>query len=174
MKLSAALLCIIVLALDIAAGILGIHAYMAQNQVKYVRFIFVECREPSHPAFQLGVAAASVLLIAHIIANVGGGCICYGSSEELRNSLVNRQIAGVSHFLAWIVLGLGFGFLVIGAMSNNHSRDTCSISRHKFLWIGGMLCFVHGAVITVYYITATATITVYRDIKELSMTERGG
>lgn len=174
MRISAVLLCIFVVALDVAAGILGIHAYMSQNQVKHVRFLFFECREPSHQAFQLGVAAASVLLIAHMIANIAGGCICYGSREDLRSSPVNKQIAGISLLLAWILLAVGFGLLILGAMSNNHSRDTCSVSRHKFLWMGGVVCFIHGAIIAAYYIAATAAMTLDRDIKGLSMTERGG
>jgi len=171
MRFSAALICILVVALDVTAGILGIHAYMAQNQVKHVRFLFIECSEPSHEAFKLGVAAASLLLIAHIIANVAGGCICYGSREELRNSPINKQIAGLSLVASWIILGIAFTLLILGAMSNNHSRDHCSLNRHKFLWMGGVLCFVHGAIIAAYYIAATATIRMGdRGIKGVSMT----
>lgn len=173
MRLSGVLIIILVVALDVAAGILGIHAYMAQNQVRHLRLFLFECREPSHEAFKLGIAAASLLLIAHIIANVAGGCICYGSREDLRSSPVNRQIAGISLMLSWIILGIGFALLVLGAMSNNHSGDYCSLSRHKFLWMGGVLCFVHAAIIAAYYIAATSTMMVIRDIKGLSMAERG-
>jgi hypothetical protein len=173
MRLSGVFICILVVALDVAAGILGIHAYMAQNQVKHVHLFLFQCSEPSHDAFKLGVAAAAILLIAHLIANIAGGCICYGSKAELRSSPVNRQIAGISLMLSWIILGIAFTLLILGAMSNNHSRDYCSVSRHKFLWMGGVLCFVHGAIIAAYYIAATATIMGDRGIKGLSMAERG-
>lgn len=174
MRLSGILIIILVVALDVAAGILGIHAYTAQNQVRQLHLFVFECREPSHEAFKLGIAAASLLLIAHIIANVAGGCICYGSRDDLRNSPVNRQIAGISLMLSWVILGIAFGLLLLGARYNNHSGEHCSVSRHKFLWMGGVLCFVHAAIIAAYYISATSTIMPNRDIKGLSMAERGG
>ncbi|KAH9323382.1 hypothetical protein KI387_018021, partial [Taxus chinensis] len=67
---------------------------------KHIGILFFECRQPSHKAFQLGVAAASLLLIAHVIGNVAGGCICYGSRQELQNSPINKQVAGISLLLA--------------------------------------------------------------------------
>uniref|UniRef100_A0A0D6R5P7 Cytochrome b561 domain-containing protein n=1 Tax=Araucaria cunninghamii TaxID=56994 RepID=A0A0D6R5P7_ARACU len=173
MKIIAALICVFVVALDIAAGILGVHAEIEQNKERHVRFFLFECREPSHEAFELGVAAASLLLIAHAIANVAGGCICFGSRQELESSPVNKQVAGISLLLAWIILGVAFTLLILGAMYNNHSRDSCSLSRHKFLWFGGVLCFVHGALIAAYYVTATAVMGEDKPMRGLSMAERG-
>lgn len=173
MKLVGAIIIIFVVALDVAAGILGLHANNAQNKEKHIGFLFIECRHPSHEAFHLGVAAASLLLIAHVIGNVAGGCICYGSKEELANSPVNRQVAGITLLLSWVMLGIAFTLLILGAMYNDHSRTSCSLSRHKFLWYGGVLCFVHGALITAYYVSATAVIGPDKNMRGLPMAERG-
>ncbi|CAA3011508.1 uncharacterized protein LOC111372148 [Olea europaea subsp. europaea] len=53
--------CLLIIALDITAGILGIKAEAAQNQEKHLRLWIFECKEPSHDAFVLGVAAATLL-----------------------------------------------------------------------------------------------------------------
>ncbi|KAL5983405.1 hypothetical protein ACLOJK_017490 [Asimina triloba] len=44
-----------------------------------------ECKEPSGQAFKLGLAAAGLLALAHVIANLLGGCICICSKEEFVN-----------------------------------------------------------------------------------------
>jgi hypothetical protein len=44
-------------------------------QVKHLRLWIFECREPSEDAFKLGLAAAGILVLAHVIANfLGGAC----------------------------------------------------------------------------------------------------
>ncbi|CAI9777232.1 unnamed protein product [Fraxinus pennsylvanica] len=52
--------------LDVTAGILGIKAEAAQNQEKHLRLWIFECKEPSHNAFVLSVAAATLLCMAHV------------------------------------------------------------------------------------------------------------
>ena len=54
-------------------------------------------------------------------------------------------------------MAVGLSMLVIGAMSNNRSQDSCGLSHHHFLSIGGISCFVHGLFSVIYYISTTAS-----------------
>lgn len=63
-------------------------------------FIF-ECKEPVHEAYRLGLAAAILLLFAHAIANLLGGCVCIFSTEEFSRSSANRQMAAATLLLSW-------------------------------------------------------------------------
>ncbi|XP_010267821.1 PREDICTED: uncharacterized protein LOC104604940 [Nelumbo nucifera] len=154
----AALICLLILAMDVSAGILGIQAEVAQNKEKYVRLWIFECRNPSHQAFKLGLAAASLLALAHVIANLVGGCMCICSKDELERSSTNKQLAVVCLILSWIVLAVGFSMLIIGTMTNSKSRGSCGISHHHFLSIGGILCFVHGLFCVAYYVSVISAV----------------
>jgi len=156
MKSAGALVCISVVVLDVVAGILGIQGEMAQNEVRGVRYLVFECREPSHSAFRLGIAAACLMLIAHFTANIGGGCIFFASRDDIQQSPLNKQVAGVCLLFFWTLLVVGFGLLILGAISNSRSREFCSITRHNFLAIGGIVCFIHAASGVAYYVAATA------------------
>ncbi|KAB5533897.1 hypothetical protein DKX38_016983 [Salix brachista] len=128
------LVCLLIMVLDVAAGILGIEAEVAQNKVKHLKMWVFECRDPSSQAFKLGLAAVILLSLAHIIATLLGGCTCM-----------------------WIILAIGFSLLIIGTMANSKSRKSCGISHNRVLSIGGILCFVHGLFTVSYYVSATAT-----------------
>ncbi|RZB75225.1 hypothetical protein D0Y65_033907 [Glycine soja] len=139
-------LCLLILVMDVAAGILGFEAEIAQNKVKHLRLWIFECREPSHQAFMLGLGAAVLLGLAHAIANLLGGCNCICSQQEFEKASSNR-----------VVLAIGLSMLVIGTMSNNRSDGSCGFSHHHFLSIGGICCFVHGLFCIAYYVSATAS-----------------
>ncbi|GFY99129.1 GPI inositol-deacylase C, putative [Actinidia rufa] len=84
------LACLLIVVMDIAAGILGIKAEAAQNQVKHMRLWLFECKDPSQEAFTLGVAAATLLALAHVLANLLGGCsIC--TQGEISKASPSRQ-----------------------------------------------------------------------------------
>lgn len=57
-----------------------------------------------------------------------------------------------------IIMAIAFSLLVAGTLSNGKARRSCGISHHRFLSIGGILCFIHGLFSVSYYISATATI----------------
>ncbi|KAK3028429.1 hypothetical protein RJ639_039021 [Escallonia herrerae] len=141
--------------MDIVAGILGIKAEAAQNQVKHLRLWLFECKEPSPEAFKLGLAAAVLLGLAHVLANLLGGCnVC--TQEELQKASP-RQLSMACLVFTWIILAVGLSMLVIGVISNNKSRTSCGFTHHHFLSIGGILCMVHGLFSVAYYVTATAS-----------------
>ncbi|BAT90244.1 hypothetical protein LR48_Vigan08g126300 [Vigna angularis] len=150
-------LCLLILVMDVAAGILGFEAETAQNKVKHLRVWIFECREPSHRAFMLGLVAAVLLGLAHAIANMLGGCNCICSQQEFEKASSNRQISTACLILTWVVLAIGLSMLVIGTMSNNRSDGSCGFSHHHFLSIGGICCFVHGLFSIAYYVSATAS-----------------
>ncbi|XAR68074.1 hypothetical protein NMG60_11003075 [Bertholletia excelsa] len=147
--------CLVIVVMDIIAGILGIKAEAAQNQEKHLRLWLFECKQPSHEAFLLGMAAAGLLALAHVLANLVGGCnVC--TQEELSKASPSRQCSLACLFLTWVVLAVGLGLLVIGTMSNRKSRASCGLTHHHYLSLGGILCFVHAGFSVAYYVTATA------------------
>ncbi|GMN58059.1 hypothetical protein TIFTF001_027161 [Ficus carica] len=153
------LLCLVIVAMDVGAGILGIQAEVEQNKVKHLRLWLFECRDPSEAAYKLGLAAAGLLVAAHVISNLLGGCQnCICSQDELQKASPNRQLSLACLLFTWIILAVGLSMLVIGTLSNHKSRASCGFSHHHFLSIGGILCFVHGLFAVAYYISATASI----------------
>ncbi|GFP89512.1 hypothetical protein PHJA_001094800 [Phtheirospermum japonicum] len=92
--------CLIIVALDIMAGILGIKAEAAQNQEKHFRLWIFECKEPSHDAFVLGLAAATLLGIAHVLANLLGGCSAC-TQEEIEKASPSKQLAMACLVFTW-------------------------------------------------------------------------
>ncbi|KAI5386313.1 protein DESIGUAL 2 [Lathyrus oleraceus] len=151
------LVCIVVIVMDVVAGILGIQAEIAQNKVKDLKMWVLVCRDPSYQAFKLGLSASILLALAHAIAHFLGGCICTKSIEQYKRATSNRQLAMAFLVLSWIVLGVAFSMLIIGTLANSRSRESCGISNHRFLSIGGILCFIHGLFTVAYYVSATAT-----------------
>ncbi|KAL2495277.1 hypothetical protein Fot_39076 [Forsythia ovata] len=163
------LVCLLIMIMDITAGILGIEAEIAQNKVKHLRMWIFECRDPSYVAFKLGLAAVVLLLMAHVIANLFGGCIRIKSKQELDQASPNKQLAAVSLILSWILLGIAFTLLISGALSNSKPRKNCGISHHRLLSIGGILCFIHGLFLVAYYVSAAAFIR-----EERNRSQHGG
>ncbi|OWM91361.1 uncharacterized protein LOC116202918 [Punica granatum] len=151
------LVCLLIMAMDVVAGILGIEAEIAQNKVKHLKVWIFECRDPSYQAFKLGLAAAVLLAVAHAIGNLLGGCICIWSKKDLDNTSANKQLAVASLIFSWIILAVAFSMLIVGAISNSKSRRSCGISHHRLLSIGGILCFIHGLFTIAYYVSARAT-----------------
>ncbi|CAL9013840.1 unnamed protein product [Prunus brigantina] len=158
-RLGGFFVCLLIVAMDIVGGIMGIEAELEQNKVKHLRRWIFECREPSHAAFKLGLAAAGLLVAAHVVANLLGGCNCICSQEELQKAPPNKQLSVACLVFTWyvIIFGVGLGVLVIGTWSNHKSRASCGFTHHNFLLIGGGLCFVHGLFCVAYYISATAS-----------------
>ncbi|AES67298.1 hypothetical protein MtrunA17_Chr2g0323081 [Medicago truncatula] len=150
-------LCLLIVIMDVTAGILGIEAEIAQNKVKHLRLWIFECRDPSHKAFMFGLAASILLSLAHVIANLLGGCGCFCFQQDIQKSSPNRQLSMAILILTWIVLAVGLSMLVIGTKTNNRSSGTCGFTDHHFLSIGGILCFVHGLFCVSYYVSATAS-----------------
>jgi hypothetical protein len=60
--------------------------------------------------------------------------------------------------LSRMVLVVGLALLVLGALPNRkHKLAECGVvPRHRFLSIGGVLCFVHALFCAVYYASASA------------------
>ncbi|KAG8080220.1 hypothetical protein GUJ93_ZPchr0007g5061 [Zizania palustris] len=148
-RVEAVVVCLLIIAMDIVAGVLGIHAEKAQHQGRRLRTtLFIECRQPVRQAYELGVAAAAVLAASHAIANAIGGCACCSGD---RPPSPNRQMASFALVVSWIVLVVGLALLVLGALPNAKTRAAaeCGLPRRHLLSIGGTLCFVHAPVCVV-------------------------
>ncbi|CAL5211795.1 unnamed protein product [Lathyrus oleraceus] len=148
--------CLLIVIMDVAAGILGLEAEIAQNKVKHLNLWIFECRKTSHDAYMLGLSAAVLLGLSHVIANLLGRCNCGCSRQESQKASFNRQLSVACLILTWLVVAVGLSMLVIGFMSNNRTHSSCGFSHHHFLSIGGILCFVHGLLCVIYYISATS------------------
>lgn len=59
-----------------------------------------ECREPSHEAFVLGIVAATLLVTAHALANLLGGC-SFCTQDELRNASPSKQLSIACLVFTW-------------------------------------------------------------------------
>nr|CAB3479919.1 unnamed protein product [Digitaria exilis] len=153
---AAIMVCIVVLALDVTAGILGIEAQAAQNKTKKVTVLFIQCEKPVYKAYQLGLAAAVLLVIAHAVANFLGGCACICSQMDFIRASINRKLAATTIVLSWIALIVGFSLLLVGAMSNSNRKTSCGFTHGHTLGLGGIMCFVHGGITVAYYVTAHA------------------
>ncbi|CAL5344713.1 unnamed protein product [Camellia sinensis] len=148
--------CLLIMMLDIVAGILGIQAEITQNKVKNQRVWIFDCREPSHEAFKLGLAALVLLCLAHTIANFFGGCVCICSKQDLQRATANKPLAVGFLIFSWIILAMASTMLIIGTLANLRSRKTCALAHHRLLSIGGIVCFIHGIFMVAYYLSASA------------------
>ncbi|EPS70942.1 hypothetical protein M569_03819, partial [Genlisea aurea] len=152
------LACIVIITLDVVSGILSFSAEAAQNQ-KNVRLWILECEKPSHDAFVLAIAAAALLGLAHVIANLVGGCAQQKLTEPSSSSSPYCQIISIASLvLTWIVLGIGLSMLAMGIISNQKKGSSCDFVYSRFLHIGGLLCMVHALFAVVYYLTSASSI----------------
>lgn len=73
---------------------------VCDDQVKHLRLWIFECKEPSHDAFVLGFAAAVLLGLAHVLANLLGGCnVC--TQDDLEKASPNRQLSLACLLFTW-------------------------------------------------------------------------
>ncbi|KAK6934378.1 DESIGUAL/Modifying wall lignin-1/2, partial [Dillenia turbinata] len=150
-------ICLFIVVADIVAGTLGVRAEVAQTKTRRIWLCSIECNEPSHAAFMLGLVGTSLLALAHVCANLAAGCICIRSSEELDKSDVNRQSLFTCVIFSWVLVAIGLPTLIIGTLGNSKSRWSCGVSQHPFVFlIGGIMCFIHGLLCLAYHNTVIA------------------
>jgi hypothetical protein len=70
-------------------------------QTKKVTILFIQCEKPVQKAYQLGLAAAVFLVVAHAVANFFGGCACICSQMEFIRASINRKLAATTILLSW-------------------------------------------------------------------------
>ncbi|GAV71255.1 DUF1218 domain-containing protein [Cephalotus follicularis] len=158
------MVCLLVMAMDIAAGILGIKAEIAEHKMTHLGLSIFECGEASHKAYKLGLDAAILLAIAHVIANFHGGCIGIWYRESYGKASTYKQLAVSTLIFSWLTVAAGLSLLIIATLGNSKPVISCGISHHRFFSIGGILCFIHGFFTTVY--CAAATAVVHREHKQ--------
>ncbi|XP_022735560.1 uncharacterized protein LOC111288867 [Durio zibethinus] len=150
--------CLVIVIVDVAAGILSIEAEMTKNKVtRYMSLKSFECQEPNDQAFKLGLAAATLLALSHVTANLLGGYMCICCTEELERSTASRQSWFGCLVLSWIVVAVGFPTLVMGMLENSKSKGSCQVLHHHFLFVGGILCFIHGLLSVAFYVSVSVT-----------------
>ncbi|KAG6407025.1 hypothetical protein SASPL_130005 [Salvia splendens] len=146
--------CLFIVALDAVGGKLGLKAYDAEGQERHLKLWMIECKGPSHGAFVLGIGAASLLVIAHVIANSP----CFVTMKTSSN----KTLAKIFLVITWFVMLIGLGLLAFGIKSNHESsRESCSVKLVvvHVLKYGGYSCMVHAFFAVAYYATATSLFT---------------
>ncbi|GAB2277867.1 hypothetical protein Dimus_012569 [Dionaea muscipula] len=142
MSSSVILIFSLIVAMDIAAGILSIEADISQK-----------CKSTSNGgAVLLGVAASLALGVAHFMANLMGGCLCVSSIDELENSRYRRRILFACLIMSWCVVAFGLPMMIIGTVANLESSKLCDMSHHHML-IGCLCCFVHALLCFIWCFT---------------------
>ncbi|CAL9129506.1 unnamed protein product [Musa textilis] len=101
-RCQAIIICLLIIAMDVVAGILGIQAEDAQSKGKHVRIIFVECKKPVHKAYLLGLAATALLVLAHALAHVRP-CFCSRRRSD-RSSGCRRGLSKAALIFAWYLI----------------------------------------------------------------------
>ncbi|XP_030453639.2 protein VASCULATURE COMPLEXITY AND CONNECTIVITY-like [Syzygium oleosum] len=151
-----AFVCLLVVAMDILAGILAIEAEAAKNKAQKSSKSLA-CKEVRSNAFELALAATVLLALAHVTSNLLGGCICICSMDELEKSSSNRQLWFACLISSWIIAAVGFPMLVIGMLENSKLQGSCRFLHPHFLSIGGGLCFVHGVLCVILYVSSVVS-----------------
>lgn len=72
-----------------------------RKQVKHLNLWIFECRKTSHDAYMLGLSAAVLLGLSHVIANLLGRCNCGCSRQESQKASFNRQLSVACLILTW-------------------------------------------------------------------------
>ncbi|KAG7595917.1 hypothetical protein ISN44_As06g004440 [Arabidopsis suecica] len=148
------IVCIVLtVGLDIVAGFVGLQAQAAQQYVKHDK---LECKAPSKTAFVLGIIAVSCLATAHVSANVIGCSISnlFQALGALPKNKITTYFNMACLFLIWVVGIFGALILANGIWSNTESRIRCRFTNNHVFSIGGKVCFLHGIVSGIYYISS--------------------
>ncbi|TKY66937.1 hypothetical protein E2542_SST09828 [Spatholobus suberectus] len=100
------LLCLLIVMMDFAAGILGLLSEKTLNKVQHLRLGTFECRKPSHQAYMMGLSAALLLVLAHVIVNLLYGCTCIVKTSSNGPVRVFLLLLSSGAFAIWIVLAV--------------------------------------------------------------------
>eukprot|EP00250_Pteridium_aquilinum_P018230 c23997_g1_i1 orf=262-924(+) len=158
-------ICIAVGFFGVVATVLAIVAEIKRVRVDEVVVIGDDCFYPSNPAWALGIFAASSLLVAQIIANACGGCICCCSKRSVAppSSHTTRTLAILCLVLSWIAFANAFFLLLEGAALNGQQElkgqgmiHSCYIIKPGVFGAGAGLCMFTCGLAIVYYLMATS------------------
>ena len=83
--------------------------------MKHKRMWVYECKG-SYEAFRLGLLACVLLALAHLVANVLGGCMCIFSADQLDKSRTNRHLSFAFLIFSWYVTVLSPFFNLVDSL----------------------------------------------------------
>ncbi|XP_010549810.1 PREDICTED: uncharacterized protein LOC104820872 [Tarenaya hassleriana] len=147
-------------ALSAAAGFGAEATRIKSSQVKYNSTDSASgCSYPRSPAFNLGFTSAVILMIAQIIINVAGGCICCRKGPAPSQS--NWIIALVCFVVSWFTFVIAFLLLLTGAALNDETSQERISAGNSYCYIVKPGVFAGGSVLSlvslglgiVYYLT---------------------
>ncbi|KAL1555554.1 protein DESIGUAL 3-like [Salvia divinorum] len=146
--------CFLILALDTTATVFGWRAQYAQELVQQMKLWKVEYKKPCQVAYALGLAAACLLVISHVLANFVGGYSAWTRVVGNEEASSTRSLSTACLVFTWVFLAFGLWMLGNGVLSIRKSRASCGLSHHHYLNMGGLLCIFH-AISSCAYVSVT-------------------
>ncbi|MCO5606062.1 hypothetical protein L7F22_060249 [Adiantum nelumboides] len=134
-----------------------------------------ECVHSKSPALALGLAAAIALLIAQIISNALGGCICCESGINDPSGKTTPIAVAISCLtLSWVTFSIAFLLLVAGA-SINDKRDNSddSLSTGCYVLKSGVFTGAAFAAMTTAILGVAYNLQVFAIRKTIAATVPG-
>ncbi|VFQ91978.1 unnamed protein product [Cuscuta campestris] len=136
--------------MDGIAALLGYQAELAQDKVKHVKVLFIECEKGgSKEALVLGYAALICFAVAHLATHTAGDL--YVCCRSMIMSCFS-QMALCVLLAVWVLWGAGACLLYIGAKGNQRHGTKCGVSHHGFLKWGAYICCAHLIISLLYCI----------------------
>ncbi|MCO5583526.1 hypothetical protein L7F22_037437 [Adiantum nelumboides] len=118
---------------------------MFREESDITRLASDECVHSKSPALALGLAAAIALLVAQIISNALGGCICCESGINDPSGKTTPIAVAISCLtLSWVTFSIAFLLLVAGA-SINDKRDNSDDSLSTGCYVLNLVRSIHGS-----------------------------
>ncbi|KAM7255130.1 hypothetical protein ACFE04_020371 [Oxalis oulophora] len=144
-KILGCVVCILVVIMAAVAGVLSFKADDAENKKMQFKQSIFECRFKSHGAYKRGLAAVIILSLSHVIVNLlAGFLLARFKINPGKGSSIFRHLSVASLIFSWIAYAIGFTILIIATMGNRKHGMACGVSQHRFFYVGGVMCFVHG------------------------------
>ncbi|KAH9320454.1 hypothetical protein KI387_015093, partial [Taxus chinensis] len=140
----------------------AIVAEFKHTKADEVRYEHGECTLPSSPALWLGSVAAIALVVAQLLANAMGGCVCCCTKYVHKIPSRNRSIAILCLFFSWVTFGCALFLLVAGASMNERQpykkqwmERECFVVKKGIFASAGLLSLLTVIFSTVFYLAIT-------------------
>lgn len=154
--------CIVVSFFGVLAAVFAIAAEVKHVRAHQLVIVGDDCFYPSNPAWALGLLGASCLLVAQIIANACGGCVCCCTNRNVPMSGTTRTVAILCLVLSWITFANAFFLLLEGAALNGQQQygqamiHSCYIIKPGVFAAGAGLAIFTVILGIIYYVMATS------------------
>ncbi|KAJ7537162.1 hypothetical protein O6H91_12G100900 [Diphasiastrum complanatum] len=165
MQGSALLICGSIALLGIISAALGFVAEATHIQADQVKNINGQCIYPKSPALVLGVIAAFAILLAQVLSNLTGGCICrnrglngtYMSNSSRSVGILCLVMSWITFFNAFVLLLAGASLQIQDQITHFWSNRDCLVVKPG-VFAGGAILALATAILGIIYYLITCDI----------------